>query len=341
MAGFRPPAGSLDVPHPRTPPDIILRTLLIQTFSAIAYAHLLYLLSFRRPHGVGRLSLFLLPAFLCMPYLLILQLAFSLLPMFIAGPYRRRVVARFRALPFELGLISSTSGTGLPRLAAHALFAVLNAVPLAAVLGAYRQRLGMRYHQMTYVTNLGLDHRNGWAAAGGLLSVGAALVVVLALVLVIFAGVAEPARSDELPRLVLPETDMGNGHARSAVKAVVGDISGESVDWSALLDVLYACAIHQFVLGATQHPIPVVLVFKAWFLWPFVGVGLWWLLTKQRVPLETLALGGALFLIGLTIVTPLVWDLLELYKVSHGDLRVWNFRWMVKDWVSVRHVAAD
>ena len=325
MGAFSPPAGSQDIPHPRTPTDILLRTLFLQSFAALAYAHLLFLLDFRKPHGAGPLPLLLIPAFILLPELLLLQLAFALLPVAIAPPYRRRVLDRFQRLPHVLGL--GTHG-GLGRLGAHALFAALNAIPLAAVLGAYGQRLGMTYHQMTYVGNLGLDHRNGWTALGGLITVAVTEAVIAGLVVVTAAG-APPA----VPRTgILPERerqDRGEARLRWAELA--------EIDWPSVFELLYVAGIHQIVLGVTNHPVPVLLLFKAWYLWPVAGCGVWYLLARRTVSYDALGFSAAVVVIAVTVATQLGWDLLELKRASEGQVQAWNFRWRIKDQASAKH----
>lgn len=353
MGSFSPPAGSQDIPHPRTPLDILVRTLAIQAFTAIAYAHLLYLLQWRRPHGAGALSWLLIPAFLCIPELILLQLAFAILPVVIAAPYRRRVVSRFKSLPYELGLLAPPSRNGrrppsAPKaamlwLGVHATFTILNALPLAAVLGAYLQRFGMGYHGATNVANLGLDHRNGWTAVGGLVATTVTTCAIAGLAAVVAAGAAEPAsaRLDNDGEFSLLEAhrhaSVSPPDSPALKKSLESAARSPEIDWSSLLELLYVTGVHQPLLAVIHHPVPLILIFYVWYLWPLAGLAIWYLAARRRVHFEILALGASLFIVMLTAAAPLVWDLMELYWVSHGRVEPWNFRWAFKDRVSVRH----
>ncbi|MCJ1444277.1 MAG: hypothetical protein MMC23_004778 [Stictis urceolatum] len=337
MAPYEPPPYSTALPHPRTPPDILLRTLAVQLFASTSYYHLLALLSFRKPHGAPLHPLLVL-AFLLMPELLPLQLGFWILPILLSSPWRAMVARRLRALPFELGGgVAGGEPVRSRRLLMHAVFAVLNALPLAAVLGAYRQRLGMKFHAATYVGNLGLDHRNGWAAAGG--TVAAVLSVFVAAGLAVVVALGE-ARRDE-----------GGGGANGSAETG-GDVRGREgkdggakiwllggvgeIDWPALSEVVYTALIHQILLALTNHLVPVMVLLRAWYLWLLVIWLAYWLHTKRGISREVLGLGAAVAFVAWTAGVQLWGDVIELWRCAHGQVEPWNYRWGVKDWFSAK-----
>lgn len=341
---YNPPPLSTSIPHPRLPSDILLRSLATHAFAATAYAHLLTLLAWRKPHGAP-LHPALILAFALMPELLLLQLAFWLLPVLFARPWRRMVVARFQALPNEL-----VAGKGLvspARLLAHALFAAANALPLAAVLGAYRQRLGMTFHSATYVANLGLDHRNGWAAIGGLVAAVAATLLSVALVLVVALGAATKGeavlgveRSGTVVewRDVQPERTVG---WRGRGRAWWLGLTAEDIDWPALSEAVYTTLIHQILLAVTNHPVPVMVILRAWYLWPVVGGAVYWLHVKRGVKREVLGLGAAVVFVAISAGVQIFGDGTELWNVYRGVVQPWNYRWAVRDWFSAKSVESE
>ena len=220
----------------------------------------------------------------------------------------------------------------------------------------------MRYHEADYVGNLGLDHRNGWLSAGGLVVVGLSLVL-----LGVFA-VMQEAGLDESERDVAEEEEAlsSDGEKRlssssyaspssSSSSSSFEDEKGErkleqgmgidpplqpnptfALDWTTLSELLYATAIHQLLLKITNHFVPLTAFLRSWPMLLGSCLLAWYLCKKRGAQYETMACCFALAFVAATVATQLGTDLGELYDVSRGVVQRYNYRWAVKDWFSAR-----
>ena len=353
--GYIPPRGSLDIPHRRTAADILFRTVFINGAAFLACHHLVRLLEQRRhPQKLLPVARYSLPLFaILLPELLPIQLGFRLIQECIA---KRRAVSEFsdeNAVKEERS-VSGHNGRELMRWAAkHIALVAANLIPLWAAIQGYRERLAMRYHEATYVGNLNLDHRNGWAAFAGVMAAAVSMLTILHALT--FGHTTSPQE---------------NGHTRA--KSLEGETSGlydssfdaplqskdssrlvhilnslPSFDISTRLQILLAALIHQIPLLATNRLTPFELLnqHKGWLLLIILLFLFSWILTlyiDSRHHDRNLAVSRNRFLADLftfvyniifvsTIVTQACSDVGELYDVTHGRLMPWNYRWQVKD----------
>ena len=176
---YRLPRGSQDIPHPRTIPDIISRSIFIHLCAALAYALLLSTLqrtSWRRGINLpGPWWIWILCSVL-FPELILVQIGLWLMNKLyscaveLLGTNLRLHNQRRRGI---------ANGTKSPSITATLVQFFVLVIPLFFAFKGYRQRLAMRYHEANYVANLGLDHRNGWATISGLVSSAAIFGVLL------------------------------------------------------------------------------------------------------------------------------------------------------------------
>lgn len=319
-SAYIPPKGSLAVPHPRTVSDILVRSALIHISAVLAYGLLLSLLSFRRPHGPP-LSRLLILAFVLLPELVLLQLAFWTIPALISPCWRARVVGRFQSLPRELEI------DGLRWLLVRAGMVGTCMLVLVGGLMGYEERLKMRYHEADYVGNLMLDHRNGWVAVGGLAASVAAFGVI---------GGAEAAKRWKIGRQ--GEAEAGGGREEDEKLAVDEELDRAvgGFDWSSFAEVLYATLIHQILLSVTNRRAPLVALLRSWPLLLVGGVLMWFFHTKRGARLDMIMRWSAIAIVSATVLTQLSTDASELYAVAHGIVERYNYRWAVKDVFSAK-----
>jgi hypothetical protein len=270
-----------------------------------------------------------------MPELILLQMGFWGLPILLSKPWRQRVIARMKALPFELGESNRTYPVSQARLLLHIAFSVISALPLAAVLGAYRQRLGMTYHTATYIGNLGLDHRNGWAAIGGLVTSFASVVLAAGLAVTLALGEARASGASEQPETISEAND-SRGRAAKGASGLQLWILGRvgKIDWPAVSEVVYTSLIHQILLAVTNHLVPIMVLIRAWYLLIVIGVLIYWLYTKKGVSKEVLGLATAVAFVAWTATVQIWGDSIELWRCVHDIVQPWNYRWAVRDWLS-------
>lgn len=185
-SGYQPPDGGIYVSDPRTPSDIIIRSLLIHVFALIAFVHLLVLRRWPLQIAEGVQAL----AFLLFPEFVIVLLVWGCVG---AGGkmVRRRGRGSSRRVEVEVAVgvgvgvgvdgdgVGVTSGRGRTKVLEHLLGVGLNAAPLILTVMAYKQRLGMRYRSATYVANLGIDHANGRAAISGIIAIVLSLATLI------------------------------------------------------------------------------------------------------------------------------------------------------------------
>ena len=321
---YTPPKGSQIFPNPRTAADILLRTGGIHIFAACAYFHLLTTLDRRWLERPWLNQLLLLLFFVLVPEFILLQLGFWLARILLTKrwrePSRRRFVEMAR--DFE--------AHGVQRLVVILVLATLYSSPLVVVVLAYRNRLGIRYHEAIYVGNLGLDHRNGWLSVAGLVASGLNFVLVVASFLLsrFSAGVGD----DEGGNV---ESDDSRNPKEKIQGADPRPINLE-FDWLFLPELFTAALIHQFLLSRTNHPVPVAMYAKSVPLLLVSAVAAAFLYRKRGVHLEVIARYFAVAFVAATIVSQLGWDLWELYDVTHGRVQEYNYRWGAKDWFSAK-----
>ena len=248
----------------------------------------------------------------------------------------------------------------------HCLGVSVNGAVLCAAFSGYKNRLRMRYHEADYVGNLGLDHRNGWLAAGGLVTVGLSLLLLLTFA-VVRSGVLEADDDNENGKMLarieeedLSSSDSEKGSSQEGLGSYTPPIPSSSdgevdekileleneptvsstsfftLDWTSLSELLYAASIHQFLLKITNHFVPLTAYLRSWPLLLGSSLLIWYSYKKCGAKYETIGRWFAVVAIVVTVVTHIGTDLEELYDVTHGTVERYNYRWAVKDWFSAK-----
>ena len=327
MGGWAPPRGSLAIPHPRSVPDIILRSAAIHVFASIAYANLLYLVP-----ALSRRSQRSVPQTPSSRWQHLLRLAgypifFAFLPpIFLTTHLALRLL-----LPLVLQHESAADLTSvhlqLPaaQVLSHGVIAVVSALPLMRALAGYRTRLAMRYHEAFYVGNLGLDHRNGWIAASGL-TAGALTVLVVGMRVLTGRNDTMGSESDsEIDEKSVEQRDERASETNSTLSS-----------WAPLAEAGITALAEQPLLIVTNHWSSLRLLLRHWHLL-LVGGGLLLALHKRRGwRAELMAKVAVAILVVANIVMHLGWDALELWDAARGRVREYNYRWGVRDDFSAR-----
>ena len=327
MSPWAPPRGSLAIPHPRSVPDIILRSTAIHIFATIAYANILYLLPAlnRRVHRFAASETTSQWQHLCSVAAYLALFAF-LPPLFLTA---HLVVRLLLPLVFqhESAAILTAAQQTLPigQALSHGAIALISALPLTRALAGYKTRLAMRYHEAVYVGNLGLDHRNGWIAVSGLVAAGLTILVVGVRAL---TGRKEEAGSEGTSEIEEKSLESREGQEHEAT-GILGS-------WAPLAEAGITALAEQPLLIVTNHWAPLKLFIRYWPLL-LVGSGLLVALHGRRawrVELMTKAIVAAFVLA--TIALHVGWDALELWDAADGRPREYNYRWGVRDDFSVR-----
>ncbi|MCJ1417562.1 hypothetical protein MMC32_003906 [Xylographa parallela] len=338
---YQPPPGGLYVTNPRTVVDIVARSLAIHCFAVCAYAQLKSL----APWTTDRqLSIVQMVLFLLFPELAVMQAPFYVLFVLLAGRESPdRVVHKPHADPSGKNpnhrrrdsngpdtpkVDNSTAATAVETDSekqfdhaskravpsrSHLLFAITTSAPLVATILAYKQRLALTYMAADYVGNLGLDHRNGWIAIGGMVAATGSVVLLF---------LKRPSAS----KVVSPE-------------APVPFLERESFAPDLILGQAGVCSmIHHVLLAATNHITPLSYI-NHLGRGPLLallcaGLVVYWRRPKWRA-LYTVAVRCLVVLfVATTAGTQLFSDINELLDVSVDRVLPYNYRWKVKDWVS-------
>lgn len=344
---YHPPPGGLSVFDPRTPSDIIVRSIGIHIFALCAYDNLAQLLRWNTSRLLHAWQLYIFASF---PEIILIQLVHHVLMHFhisrrvlllsyylpdLLSPLARSSLlgSRYELDPFET---SNSVVEGLPatsRLGSRAqfptlrlLFSVVLAVPLVVTIVAYSQRLSIRYLKATYVGNLLLDHRNGWVAIGGTIAGTASVLILL----------VTPFRpSVHTPTKLSPRTTITASNIHSLSHDLI------------LLQAGLVSIIHLVLLNATNHGSPRALLADLGmpllygFALAFVALAVLRTMLGRPSPWlrSVLGMGSGgfvwLFIVAEAMVQVLD-DVVELKEVSQGRVKEWNYRWKVKDWGSGR-----
>ena len=343
---YQPPPGGLYVTNPRTVVDIVARSLAIHCFAVCAYAQLKSL----APWVIARrLSIVQMVLFLLFPELAVMQAPFYVLFILLAGRdspdrvvhklhadpsgknpnHRRRdsngpdtrkvdkwAVATVMATDSEKQLDHASTRAFSSR--SHLLFAITTSAPLVATILAYKQRLAFTYMAADYVGNLGLDHRNGWIAIGGLVAATGSVVLLF-------------LRRPSMSEVASPE-------------APVPFLERESFAPDLILCQAGFCSIiHHVLLAATNHITPLNYINHVGrgplFALLCAGLLIYWRRPRWRAGCTVAVRCLAVLFVATTAGTQLVSDVKELLDVSDDRVLPYNYRWKVKDWISGRSTA--
>ena len=316
---------------PRTIIDILFRGLTIHIFAICAYAHLGALQSWNRS---GRLDMLQIIVFALFPEFVLVKLSCDIAVVLLNYTRTARKDAPISYyVSGMLGMYVSTTEDPyalnrpvigvecsdlkeevLPRDSTwiyHLVFVVLNAIPVTATIFAYIQRFGIRYRAATDVGNLGFDHRNAWIAIGGSISALLSLIILLQRRRWIFNSLQSRAI----------ETQTGAERFRITTFA----------------QTMWACVIHQVLLGETNHFTKTQLCIMLLIASACACCSIMATLVGNRYSGFVLATTyiGFVFLAN-AVVTDFAVDVYELYNAAHGRVEAYNYRWKVKDFLSTR-----
>ncbi|MCJ1330240.1 hypothetical protein MMC10_006923 [Thelotrema lepadinum] len=352
---YRPPNGSQDIPHRRTISDIAFRSVVINLCAFLAYYHLVRILEHRKGRWQRQpaVRFFLLLCAILLPELVPIQLCSWLIQDRMFRSWTRTRNRSGNAIK-DSGGTGNTKTRELSRWVwKHIILTIANLVPICAALRGYKERLKIKYHEATFVGNLNIDHRNGWAAVAGLIAGIASIIVLVQILMSKHPEIPQQnghirTKSLEKAEEGSPQTRQSNDHS----PFVRWLLFSPSFDLVPGFELLLAVLIHQFPLMATNRRSPLTLMFSDsyqifCFLLFFVlswgakvcitttFVGRHGVLSK-RAFLADFLLYVYTFAVAATVVLQAWSDVDELYDVSHGRLRPWNYRWQIKDWFSAR-----
>ena len=202
--------------------------------------------------------------------------------------------------------------TTLPYLARTALL-VANAAVLGLSVGAYIERLKVRYHSASYVAALGLDHRMGWLAIGAL----ATTLVSLPIQLI---------------------------NTRWRVRTNVNDEASKrwpELAWVALI----AASIQDVLQHLTNRPLFLFVSGVLWLhrnsrrilgrfvivYWALNLAILAFIIRKVRWRRDRIFYLLGILCVVMVPIVQLVYDIKEVLNIRDEKYEPWNYRWAVND----------
>lgn len=330
---YVPPPGSVDLPNPRTITGIAIYTLAIHFLAVVAYIHLGTILSWSPSH---RKIIVLTITFALFPELILVSLATQVTKTLgkLPAAIRRQSPATYllstilgthAQLPLDLQgrkgssrPISDFDPTDVKRKdepytvkwALRFTFILINSLPLALNILAYKHRLQMRYHSATYVANLGLDHRNGWVAIGGLVATTMSAIA-------------------SLLRTRWVHSTPENASLPSKPLIAIHPLTETSIQ------ICLASIVHVILVRKTNGDVFAV-GFPLWtygvcLLAAVALIGYW--RASKRPPSARAMFGGLLlvWVFGIALLQMRA-DGRELWDVGQGRVKAGNYRWKVQNW---------
>jgi hypothetical protein len=358
MYQYTPPSGGLDVDNPRSLSDFPGELAASYFFALTAYAQYLSLTSGSQRYHLEGIQVIV---FLFFPFLPIIQLFTSILKLVSCLVRRRAEIWNVRYLIAGLFGMRANCETGqkdsfclldieskslktetqdytnfryLGRLLLLLGYGVISGLSVAA----YVRRLGITFMRAKYVGALGLDHRMGWMAIGGLTAT--ILSLPIHAINTHWRVSPRPPRHSASREVRDPTTDTIYVGTDGSQAQDAAPTSNRAVELS--IETVIAALVQDQLQGITNHP-STYRIFRSHLFSRFKQI-LFWIIVipplvmkyRKAIPRLMLPLLGLFWLLSVAGLQ-LSYDIEEVKDISAGVYKPWNYRWAVNDlpWWSI------